>query len=962
MDDRLSYRRDAGIAAIVLSAILLVVFSPFLFGNESLLSSSSDVPSIYLDGALPSGGNGHLRALDPGAPGWQVEPAFGLSHRIMFSEHRLPFWDPYGGYGKPFMGAMVPQQFYPLSTLVAIHPSPRAYAWWVVARLFVAGFFAALFVRLFFAGPCAAASAGVAAMFTGYYLLYYDMPHLSVEVEMPMALFAIELLMRRVSMRRIALLGSAIGLVILGGMPESAFLLMAAATLYAAVRLLTIPGARLSRIGALAAAYVLGIAIGAIELFPFVELLAHGFSTHSAALQKGLSYDGNWRQGFFTELFPRAFGNPWTSSLMSGVGWTGIRGFFGTCGLYLALVAVASAAIKRDRRTPVIAFLAAIALYSICKRFGNPGINWTGGLPLFVQIEFPKYIEAILGPAMALLAGLGVGYITDAARDRRAQGIAFACTVGLVTYLTLPFREYILPGEPMRLFTDALTIGLAALLVVAICGAIVASTADVARRRACAAILIATLACEPLVGYAIPLIFKSAPPVTRNPYAGAPYLSYLSGHMDTAQERVFGISGMLFPNWASAYGLPDVRSIEAVALRDYIPFVDAFITDSPATSDDQWDRFVATRAIDMGSPLVRRWLALSSVRYIVDPYVDNMMGNTDTTELGDLVAQSEQQLPVADRAAVHQAYAQIDGVTEDVFFEHPPHDVILHARVPRKKPTLTADIALDPRTLTPPVCGGPVTFTLRAYDGRRAVASATRTIDPKHDLTQRHWIPFALDLSASAGRAIDLHFVTSAVDTCSAWALWGEPRFVASGTRGLVHRTLLYPLVYQTPGAHVFEVRGSVPRFSLFHDAVPATTVADAVAALKAPGFDVHRTVVIGDAVPSVGPPHGSESVTVTDVRSDRVDLIATAASDAILMQTDSWYPGWKATVDGAVVPIVHADAIFRGISLHAGRHEITIVYDSSTARIGTILTVIGFLVFLVLVADPAWMRRRIAR
>jgi len=41
--------------------------------------------------------------------------------------------------------AVQPQPFYPLTTILAIHPSPRGYAWWVVARLFLAGFFAALF-------------------------------------------------------------------------------------------------------------------------------------------------------------------------------------------------------------------------------------------------------------------------------------------------------------------------------------------------------------------------------------------------------------------------------------------------------------------------------------------------------------------------------------------------------------------------------------------------------------------------------------------------------------------------------------------------------------------------------------------------------------------------------------------------------------------------------------------------
>jgi hypothetical protein len=797
-------------------------------------------------------------------------------------------------------------------------------------------------------------------MFTGYYFLYYDMPHLSVEVELPMALWATELLMRRITKRRIAALGGTIGLVILGGMPESAFLLLTVSTLYAILRLFTLPGARFARIVALAGAYALGLALGAIEFIPFLELLTHGSSTHDAALQKGLGFDGGWYQGLLTEFFPRAFGNPWTSILTKGVGWTGIRGFFGVSAFYLAAVAVASSLLKRDGRFPTVAFLAGCAAYGLLKRFGNPGVNWTGGLPLFVQIEFPKYIEAVTGPAIALLAGFGVGYIGERTRELRAQWIGFAATLTLVSLVFITTRTLLPYDVPVRSYMIAIAIGMFAFIGTAAAGVVISRSGDTRRRRVAAFAIITVLTAEPLVGYALPAVFVAAPPVARDPYAGAPYLTYIANHMDTSKERIFGISGMLFPNWASVYALPDVRSIEAVAMRDYLPFVDAFITDKPATSDDQSDRFVATRPIDMGAPLVRRWMDLSSVHYVVDPYVANMKASPAGTILNSLVEQASRETSDADRPAVHQASAEIDGIAESVFFEHPPHDIIFRTDVPARTPRLIADIALDPSTYAGSICGGPVTFSLRAVRGNRELAIATRTIDPKHVISERHWLPFFIDLTSFAGHAVDLHFVTAAKDTCSAWAIWGEPRFVARTEHGVVRQSgSLYPLAFQSPGANVFEVRGSLPRFSLFHVVRPTASISDAIMALKEPAFDVHRTLLVEGDVPHTEPQHGAEGIVVRRLRSDRVELTAVVTSDAVLMQNDSWYPGWKATVDGHVIPIERVDGIFRGIPLSAGEHRVVIEYASMTALVGLIFTLIGSVVFVALLFDVSSRQRK---
>src|SRR5262249_11788774 len=160
-------------------------------------------------GARPDGAPDLLpRELDPGAPAWTLEPWLALEHHIALDEHRLPFWDPHDGYGQPLAAAMQSQPFYPLTTSLALAPSPRAVAWGIVARLFVAGWFAALFLLLF-TSRFAALVGAIATMLTGYFLIYLNMPHLSVEVLLPMLLWATELVCRRVTPLRVAALATA---------------------------------------------------------------------------------------------------------------------------------------------------------------------------------------------------------------------------------------------------------------------------------------------------------------------------------------------------------------------------------------------------------------------------------------------------------------------------------------------------------------------------------------------------------------------------------------------------------------------------------------------------------------------------------------------------------------------------------------------------------------------------------
>ena len=92
---------------------------------------------------------------------------------------------------------MQPQPFYPLTVLLFLHLSPRTYDFFIVARLFVAGILMFFFTRLFL-GLTPSLFAAITFMLSGYFIIYLNMPHLSVEVLLPGIFLTLELLLGRI--------------------------------------------------------------------------------------------------------------------------------------------------------------------------------------------------------------------------------------------------------------------------------------------------------------------------------------------------------------------------------------------------------------------------------------------------------------------------------------------------------------------------------------------------------------------------------------------------------------------------------------------------------------------------------------------------------------------------------------------------------------------------------------------
>jgi hypothetical protein len=144
------------------------------------------------------------------------------------------------------------------------------------------------------------------------------------------------------------------------------------------------------------------------------------------------------------------------------------------------------------------------------------------------------------------------------------------------------------------------------------------------------------------------------------------------------------------------------------------------------------------------------------------------------------------------------------------------------------------------------------------------------------------------------------------------------------------------------------------------------TVAADkaALAAVTAPGFDGRGVAVTEHPLPgiqaSAGPatPPAGASARLASYGAQRVVIDATATDRSLLVLTDSFYPGWKATVDGKPASIERVDYVLRGVSIGPGHHTIVMRYQPTSWRLGWIVSLVALLGLLGALAS-VWIGKR---
>jgi hypothetical protein len=115
---------------------------------------------------------------------------------------------------------------------------------------------------------------------------------------------------------------------------------------------------------------------------------------------------------------------------------------------------------------------------------------------------------------------------------------------------------------------------------------------------------------------------------------------------------------------------------------------------------------------------------------------------------------------------------------------------------------------------------------------------------------------------------------------------------------------------------------------------------------LRRTNFDPQNQVVLETTTaPNVG--SGGGTVRWVSRETDLIELAVEAKADAILVVSDTDYPGWEADLDGVPTPILRANITFRAIAVPAGTHHIVMRFRPASARNGLIVTLLSMVAVL---------------
>jgi hypothetical protein len=122
--------------------------------------------------------------------------------------------------------------------------------------------------------------------------------------------------------------------------------------------------------------------------------------------------------------------------------------------------------------------------------------------------------------------------------------------------------------------------------------------------------------------------------------------------------------------------------------------------------------------------------------------------------------------------------------------------------------------------------------------------------------------------------------------------------------------------------------------------------------------FDPRREVLLQE-IPlplfSMGAKISGGEAEIISENNNRLGLRVKAAGNALLVLSDTYYPGWKAFVDGKETKIYRADYAFRAIPLNDGTHQVEFVYDPMSFKLGAGVTLLGILGCI----GAEWVARR---
>jgi hypothetical protein len=160
--------------------------------------------------------------------------------------------------------------------------------------------------------------------------------------------------------------------------------------------------------------------------------------------------------------------------------------------------------------------------------------------------------------------------------------------------------------------------------------------------------------------------------------------------------------------------------------------------------------------------------------------------------------------------------------------------------------------------------------------------------------------------------------------------------------------------IYADRDIRIFENTAALPRAFLVNRARWAPSIGASLSEMAHQPFWPRQEVILAnDTRPEVlarfaaGAHDDLSPDSVANIVAYTPHLVRVATSspdETLLVLSDTYYPGWRALVDGQEQPLLRGDLLFRVVPVPAGQHTVEFRFEPTSVRLGVVISCLALL------------------
>jgi hypothetical protein len=821
-------------------------------------------------------------------------------------------WNPYIFGGQPMMGDVLAQTFYPPNIVGALlFPLARVWVFLIWGHMAMTGLLMYGYLRHLSLRPTSALFGAVAWMFNAVIIVWLETPHfLSTIAWLPGVFWLLSIGKRGRRWTAVACASVMLGMMILAGQIQYAigasWLVGVWGAFHAAAESLRRRRVVLWPLAAVLVVGALGLAIGMIQLAPAYEFvrLSHRSNPVASLLQTRWS-----PRHAITLWMPDFYGNPVRSPWWGDGNMAEMSIYFGVWPFILSMCALAWVK-QLDGR-----FWSGMTLILISILLGTPVaylVSWVPGMH-YVSLRRLACFVPFAG-------GIAAAFALDAARDRiseRPGRVWTALAVVLVLLVAASGIAVCAQLEQVIEHSQHLWPQVGALVLLLIIGL---AGWDLARRRpAWGTGLIVVASCVELIAWGMPFNPVNSLDIL---YPENPITDWLRQRPGLYRVLPLQSDRIVFgPNVLSVFGFQEPGGYSSQVVGRYRALGKA-IQDHV----DVW--WMAPNPHMLVHSEFDPLFSMLNVKYVLSSYQRPEHIAVEAVSEGCATGK-----PLRPGESVAQEFRVKNPGLNRVDLQFTPVEdrgaASLRFRLWRDRVggALVADIPFEAADIAP---GGEQVFFFSPVPD-----SAGGT--------------FVWQVEAVAGDD-DPHPALCHADDGRGFS------FSARSTQLNFADTIQGVWIYENPNV--------LPRAYVSHH-VEAVTDAEALRRIRDEAFDPWHSVLVSpplsselEALTETSPGLPTSPADVVGYNPHRVVVDVQAGAPGVLVLSDAWYPGWRATVDGGDAELLRVNHALRGVYVDGGAHRVEFLFRPSSLYVGADIS----LGALPIVALIMWVDRGLCR